>query len=82
MAINVEDLNLDSLGRVVLTDIDLDGLGESLGVTFAGGANDSCHGTNAPCTNSDCTGSSNTGCSNSSCDFSTNGHNCSNHVSR
>lgn len=78
MGIDIASLALDELGRVILTDPDLEEFDQAIEITSAGGSNASCHGSNGPCSNGNCSGSSNTGCSNSSCDFTVNGNNCRN----
>lgn len=65
-AINMGELNLDNLGRIILPDEILERINASPFVISAGGANDSCsngecaNSTNSTaCTNTSCTGSKN-----------------------
>jgi hypothetical protein len=70
MSHNPNDLKLDRLGRVVLSDDVLDRLRESTIILAAGGANDFC-------TNAECGGTTNNWqCSNGHCDGSTNPRTC------
>lgn len=65
--IDVLQLGLDPLGRVVLTDDILDTIDESVHIVSAGANSESCQGTsNGSCTNSTwCSDTSNGWCTNS-----------------
>jgi hypothetical protein len=81
LPIDLECVALDSEGRVILRDADLDALVQEYSLTSAGGTNTSCGGTNNPsCSNSNCGGSKNDQCTNSGgCDSSVN-YACKNQV--
>lgn len=81
--IDADGLSLDDLGRVILSDSELDRIDRIATIATAGGTNPCPGSTNASnCSNRGCSGSTNdAGCSNSSCDPGTmNGTRCSNNV--
>lgn len=71
--LDIANLGLDALGRIVLSDDQLEGFEDAADIVSAG-ANTSCVGTtNSSCSNGSCSNSSNVNCTNHVvCAFSTN----------